>query len=701
MSQQVKKEAKADRIPITPTELERLLNERLLIVSPERIDTPPPDAVHELELYFPFTDAAGRLLIPLGSVGTFRVADPEQIESMQYSYGIPAGLLAPKEAAASQLQLPLEIPEGEEGGSVPEEPRAEGTDVEPLEDGEKVSRFYRFRAALLFAFTWSFKQMRPDDPDADKLLDVLVRSLEASALRQSPLMHQMLEELVASPQPPRIGPPKAKIEDTAVEVERWNWFGVFLKEHLFGGERMDDAARQWFFQFKRPPWQISQPDIPPAFEEERLVVLAGLLFLNLLGAATRDEERQIFMQDFVPVFDMLSREEQEQVYLYALLFKGLFMPEVNRYVISPSARDVMVFLECQALLLSGFDGLEGTKDQLTSLLEKAAEALKRAAHPEDLAAHVYAYYRMKNPAIANREVVWYHEGEVAEASDTGSAEAQTEELADDKSGEGGATKARHELSASLKEDGRVLLIRADDVVGFFNKHYPVVRMSELRQQGVLFLDEHMTDLQVLRAQNVFSLSRKWHLSGSMQIVLPGAKVYSTEGGIERLNELRLFHPEALASVKGLFGDARLVFIALEDFRLTAQDQAWLALFSRDAAQQVEVVFINLISARPKPGGRSASQKERNELVEQEIPLKQQLSQWFGDINLIHHDLQQANYELIRWLQPRLRNKHWSQTALWYLGTRSDVPEPLADALIRAQSDLIVYAPQMRYLFYNL
>lgn len=663
------------KIAITRQELERLMDHKLWIASAERLHTSPPDAVHHLELHTTFFDAAGRALITPGCVRTIALADEQLADTLEHAYRVPAGIL--QKVPAAGPTLPFD---------------AQEMDMQP-EDKAVLSRFQAWRRALLFAFVWSYKQAPIAGPEVRPQLEALLNGLDAIGLRQSAMRMHLLENLVKVNQPPRARLPKARIEDTTAEVERWFWLGQFLGRHLLGGEKMDKEARAWFMQFKKFPYTITRPEVPPAFEKERVPILGWLLFLRIYDASDGAAERRIFEEELAPIMETLPAEEREQVYQQALLFKGFFMPQADSYYISPSAKEVFVWLEFQALLMSDLVEAETADERSAQLRVAALDTLLRAHDPDQLAKQVYAYYQAMNPMIRQREAVWFHEltpepGAAADGEPDESAEkADTEVLEPPQS----ATPA--EL---LEAEKRILLVRAGDAMDFFRKHYPAVSFAQLRQQAILFVESEGSAGRH-RVENVlFFQPGNWRLDGRISVLLPGARVYASEHGLERLDELALFHPDALVPIHSLFPGLRILMVAVEDYALSEEQGLWLAQLTAATPELEKVIVINL-----QTGNQPKARVKEDDALMLELEFQHKLKKWVPDFGFFQLDMQKENYELIRWLRPFMRHTHWRQTGLFYLGKSEAIPDKLADALLRSQSDVIVYDPHMRYMFYNL
>lgn len=678
------------KIPVSKLEVESLINNKLLIVQQDRLSNAPANAVHELELHTIFKDASKQLLIPLGCVKTFRLADAELALALQFSYRVPAEWLEVNQTRAATLSFPDE-------------------EQNLLQPNEYLDRFIKYRKALLYALVWGYKQIPLEISDYHEPLEELLNSLDAEQLSTSSLMMDLIKELETANQPPRERVASGKIEDTTAEVERWYWFGLFLKDKLFGGEKMNEQTRAWFLQFKNIPWEIRQPRMPAVLYRERVPVLSWLLFLRIFSVENVNEEWQIFKEEFLPVFKDLPSNELYRIFFQALLFKGFFMDQANGYFIAPSAKDLFIYSEYQALLLSDMIGLPPNAKMLKKLRKGALTALQLGIGANNLADHVYAYYKSLNPSIANRGVVWLHELEGQKKLPATKTKSERKKK---KKSDTNVSSVETRPSFSPKEEELVLMMHVAEAVPFFEKHFSVVKFEELSERYILFLDERIKVEPETFAENILSLSSNRTLSGNIRISVPSARICSTTDALGRIRELQLFHLDALATVRSLFPVGCVLLIALEDYNLTKVQLFWIWHLIQDSDNFQKVIVINLLTGKKAVKGQSRSNNKNMQSstnyqpVENdqtlEIDLSAKLQTYLpSSMKLFNLDLQKENFELIRWLRPVLKDVSWKQTVLWYLGSSDKVPEKLTDAILRAHPDIIVYDEQMRYMFYNL
>gem|GEM_PF-6746647 len=213
--------------------------------------------------------------------------------------------------------------------------------------------------------------------------------------------------------------------------------------------------------------------------------------------------------------------------------------------------------------------------------------------------------------------------------------------------------------------------------------------------------------------NVIGLSEQGLMYGRVQLLHPNAKVYSTRAGIDQLKSLQFFHPKVVRSLADEFLGVRLLFVTIMDFCISEEGKLWLAHFVRDMPE-VQLVLINIHELMAAgQSGRAAHAKRSNQANRAdtndsgdallgEVALRREIEAIIPMQNYLLYqlDLSGGHYELIRWLRPLLRMISWKENALCHLSERP-LPEQVGDAIIRAQSDVLVHDPQMHYLCYNL
>jgi hypothetical protein len=704
-------------ITLSTQELYNFLNNKLWIVSDERLQNTPPEAIHKIKLQSKFVYQMDNsiFLIPLSSVISFTVKGEAIADTLQHIFGIPAGMIDASKGKASKKGAPEEMP--------------------PVSFQEESSRplqqFRRFRRALLYAFVWHYKHAELKKQDSEQYLQELFRRLDAEHLTQMPLLNSLATLLAQAPHPPATFSGNS-LEASSVHVQRWYWFAQFLRDQLFNEEgKMDEAHRQWYLQFKSTPYRIEKDDIPPLFTPLYKIILGYLLFLRIYDAASPQDERRIFEQELRQAYRRLPYNELEQIYLYALLFKGFFVRQADNYFIASSGRHVFAYLEYQALLLAQLTTQDKRKQK--ALLSTAIKELLQAQQEENLATHLLAYYEGLNPLLKKRGATWLNE--------------LWHTLNKDKAWENLTAEERQQvlaaLNQSLRKQKQVLLIRNNALSWFFRHCYIAVAWKSLQENSLLFytlppkkwpLPEKTVNLLHFTQEETNDAS----LYGDVQLSHPQtAGIYSTKAGIEQLQNLELFHPKRLQALSSLLPQAKVLFIAIDNYLLSHIGQLWLAHWIEDVKPE-KVICINLTTASPwqqqaslfdtpspdiskstpkqKKKGSTGKQApltslpstpapfadEDEKKLQKEMILRRQLQKLHGkEVLLYHLNLSEENYELIRLLRPLLKKYRWYESALIYMGHQQPIPFKLADGLLRAQSDLIVYDEQMRYMFYNL
>jgi len=370
------------------------------VVDEQRQTDVPPEAIHELTVYRSFSNNEGQLFIPLGCVRHFKIADRALADSLRAAYRLPDGLIEDDMSAQGHWYS------------------SSKAESDALADEEALSHFRIWRRALLYAFVWTCKHRPVDAPAAESFAEALLSGLEAHHLQSLPLLVPLMEAIIACGEPPRQRIPNAKIQDSTAAVDQWFWFGRFLKKRVFEGQKMPPEARQWYMQFKSRPYDIQTPVLPEALQSVHIAVWSWLLFLQLCDAPDPEVSRKVFAQHFAPVTSqVLSADALERVFLYASMFQGVSVDTADSYFMVPAAQDVMAFLEYQALLLHEPFGLARDEEKYADMRQKAIKALSRVLAPDNMEAHVYAYYAFQNPHIAQAEVVrWQPVQEVPEGA---------------------------------------------------------------------------------------------------------------------------------------------------------------------------------------------------------------------------------------------------------------------------------------------
>lgn len=703
-----KKELK-NLLSLSTQDLYNFLNNKLWIVSTERLHKPASGTdIHQVRIQKKFIYPAGEdiYLLPLSSIVSLKVKGEAVADTLQHIFGVPAGMISLSGSRKKSTE-PNSAVAFQETSSLP------------------VQRFRRFRRALLYAFVWNYKHAELKKQDTEAYLQELLQRLNAGHLASMPLLNQLCEILAEVAHPPAtLG--GNSLEASSIHVQRWYWFAQFLRDQLFQEEgKMDEVHRQWFLQFKTVPYRIEPASLPPLFEPLRKVILGYLLFLRIYDAASPQEERRIFEQEIRQPYGHLPYNELEQIYLYALLFKGFFTRQADNYFIASSGQHVFAYIEYQALLLAKLTS-HNAKTQ-NSLCKSAIKELLEAQKEENTASHVLAYYEGINPLLKKRGVLWlveqWHEVGKQVEWDKLSPEEKKQTLA--------------KLNKRLHEQKQVLLVRNNESQWFFRNFYPHVSWQQLKNESLLLhalshkkwpLPENTVNLLYLKQQEDGNTTLHGSLCLSTNQTI---SIYSTRTGIEQVSGLALFNSGRLKPLDALLPQAKVLLIAIDNCLLSHLAQLWLAHWI-DALKPEKVICVNLTTispqnqvslfedsiplSQPKKSSRKQPVKTAGkptpplfdmpdadeQKLREEMIVRKQLKKLFPKgASLYHLNLAEENFELIRLLRPLLRSYRWYETALIYMGHQQPIPAKLSDALLRAQSDLIIYDEQMRYMFYNL
>ncbi len=301
------------------------------------------------------------VIVLFSSITRIVIPDAARLPQLRTLYGIPAGLLSVEAQKVKKQDKSMPI------------------DLTPDD------LFFRFlRRGMLYELVWSLKHS-----EASRAKCIFRRLFMQEGNCPDPFLLKWVKSLLEYNKFPEEKPQQITLDQTRFDFQ-FIWLGKFLATTLFPDtNKMDESHRTWFMDIKKGNYA----DAPELFKKHQTFIIGYLIATRVYNEGKTNYEN-IFR--YIHAYKFPNAEITEEVYGAALFFIGLFESKADLYYLAAASHILFSFVEKYAFSLAFNRSVD---DQLESAFQPIEEAF---VSPH---ANCFAYYSLKNPAIAGR--TWY------------------------------------------------------------------------------------------------------------------------------------------------------------------------------------------------------------------------------------------------------------------------------------------------------